>query len=279
MNRGIKLALGLGVVGAFAVVLAKPKKASALPGGATVPLPSPSLPGSAPSEATQAQLGEQAKKASAAAVKAKDPVEKADRIMEAVAKAISSGDPAVMRQVAKELAAIGYAHAGELERVAKEIEAEHAPRATPEEAQEVAEELGPNLPIELPAPTPALPVPTPPPVTPPDPQPDTNLAAFNAGRARSEQLTIHLSSVKKGKEDQGRVGSYQEQHGLKKDGKYGPKTALEIASFGVVPVAPFYWPTDWVKAKRDYKAGLLEAGKRYPDLAVAFQAAANKVGG
>ena len=87
-----------------------------------------------------------------------------------------------------------------------------------------------------------------------------------------------LANAKRYKEDRTMVRNFQKAEGLKDDGLYGPKTALEIADYGVVPPNPYYWPkSNWVQAKKDYQAGLRDAGSRFPELRAEFETAAQKV--
>jgi peptidoglycan hydrolase-like protein with peptidoglycan-binding domain len=103
------------------------------------------------------------------------------------------------------------------------------------------------------------------------------LAAFAVGKSEAQTLTLHLQNKAKGREDQTMVKNFQQAHGLESDGRYGPKTATEIASFGVVPVTPFYWPADHMQAKKDYRAVLTDAARQYPDKADQFAVALRKV--
>ena len=51
-----------------------------------------------------------------------------------------------------------------------------------------------------------------------------------------------------GKEDGKIVESYQESFGNTPDGRYGPGDAAELAFYGVIPPAPFYWPSSGTNA-------------------------------
>lgn len=104
-----------------------------------------------------------------------------------------------------------------------------------------------------------------------------NAEAFRAGQQRAQELAKHLANVKKYSEDRALVKSFQTAEQLKSDGQYGPKTAAEIADYGVVPPTPFYWPANWVQSKRDYRAILMDAAQRFPALRSEFESAAQKV--
>lgn len=118
-----------------------------------------------------------------------------------------------------------------------------------------------------------------PPVTKPPAAPlnSERTPEFAAGQVRAAKLALMLQSAKKYKENRKMVEDFQKAEGLKIDGMYGPKTALEIASYGVVPPAPFYWPKDWVTAKREYRANLIQYGTEYPEKAPEFRAAAERI--
>lgn len=102
-----------------------------------------------------------------------------------------------------------------------------------------------------------------------EPTPGNSLPAEGAGEQylAALQLTQHLKTVRRYSEDQAQVRAYQEANGLTADGKYGPGTALSIASHGVVPVVPFYWnKTTSAQQKASYKAGIAEYAAQYPAL-------------
>lgn len=235
--------------------------------------------------------------ASRKAVATKKPIS-ADDTMQIVADAIATGNPKTIRAVADELKKAGYKYADDLYALAREIEArlkrgetranetvinkavqetkkKRAKRPAATTAPKPAPAPAPTrkrIVKTKPAPEPALPPPTP--AEPTAPQPDPK---FLEGRKMAQELAVHLAGTKKYSEDKDMVGAFQAYEGLVVDGKYGPKTAGEIASYGVVPPQPFYWPTDWYQAKKDYKAVLLQYGEQYPEKQTEFQIAAGKV--
>ena len=77
----------------------------------------------------------------------------------------------------------------------------------------------------------------------------------DAGRARALELTRYLGSIggidAKYKEDKEKVRAFQSAEGLTADGLYGPGSATRIMqSYGLVPVAPFYWSKKGGAAKQ-----------------------------
>lgn len=69
------------------------------------------------------------------------------------------------------------------------------------------------------------------------------------------------------------VQAYQKPRGLKQDGLFGPKTALDVAeSFGTIPIIRV-WPAGSQKAKalQDYRAALIEIANHTTDATRAAQ--------
>ncbi len=148
-------------------------------------------------------------------------------VVGAVARAIKSGDPAVMHQVAASLRKQGYAaQAASLESAAKELEG--AIGATPH-ARPGARALGGKVN--------------------PAPRADSSEARKQAG-----QLARLLSSMTPAQARQdpfvkASVTDYQRLEQRRRfyvgniDGLYGPKSALTLAQdHGIVPPRPLYWP-------------------------------------
>lgn len=94
-------------------------------------------------------------------------------------------------------------------------------------------------------------------------------SAVDSRVAQARQLAAHLRSVTKRQEDKQLVARFQEANNLKVDGLYGPKTAQKIASFGVVPPTPFYWPRQGAaqskKAWNDYVASMAQSDPKRGD--------------
>jgi len=90
-------------------------------------------------------------------------------------------------------------------------------------------------------------------------------------------LVQHLERNKKGHEDRVLVGRFQEAEGIKQDGEYGPRTATELVDYGLVPPLPYYWPKNWLQAKKDYSAVLRQAASKFPSLAEQYRAASKAV--
>lgn len=86
------------------------------------------------------------------------------------------------------------------------------------------------------------------------------------GQSAAMQLTDYLRTTSRYKEDNSRVGQAQKRMGLSADGKYGPGSAKRVASFGVVPVPPFYWTKGKAPAqKKDYKDYIASMAGKFPD--------------
>lgn len=119
-----------------------------------------------------------------------------------------------------------------------------------------------------PAPLPVLdlgsPAPVPPPAFSPPPMPTAPPAALPESDARlaAKDITAYLTSIGglagRYKEDKVRVKAWQDRMGgtaVPSDGKYGRGSATAVMVNGLVPVAPYYWPsTNTQKAKSDFIA-------------------------
>lgn len=232
-------------------------------------------------------------------------------ITEAVVNALATGNPSLIRATAERLEAVGYAYVDSMLRAAEEMEKDLAkskarnvtlkrvkeilatiptrgaatPSATkPSAAPTVVSKPAAKPPAVKPKPvSPTLvdiePKKPEPPITKPATAPlnSTRTPEFAEGQLRAAKLALHLQSAKKYKENRAMVKEFQGFEQLKQDGMYGPKVALEIGSYGMVPPAPFYWPTDWVRGKREYRAGLLQLATEYPEKAQEFREAAERI--
>lgn len=134
---------------------------------------------------------------------------------QAMARAIATGDPGVIRATGVELVKAGATQAA-------------ASLAKVADAIDPARTVPPSV---------AVPLPGPGIVSTEDPR-----------RELARQLTADL--VRRGRlrakyrEDRALVKRYQAAEGLSSDGLYGPAAAARIIDRGLVPVAPFYWPRD-----------------------------------
>lgn len=275
----VKVVMGLAAVGTIGCILAlsggKAKAATGEPKAAPEKLP----PAKEPDARSDAAALAAARKARAISRATGKPDEGA--FQTAVAAAIASRSPDIIRQSAEELAKAGYKFAPELLAIGKELAKKSSgkKRATVEDVAQVVK-TPPAKASPMPALREPVPKPSPKPTAPhpaPDGAPKGPTKAFADGYADARDLVTYLAGTKKGREDRRVVELYQTKHGLKPDGQYGPRTAGDVASFGIVPPTPWYWPTNWVQAKKDYRAVLNDAGKQYPAKAAEFAVAAGKV--
>jgi hypothetical protein len=98
-----------------------------------------------------------------------------------------------------------------------------------------------------------------------------------------------LRNTSKGREDQGLVTAFQQQEldaghapggsfgavPSKADGKYGPKSALELARhYSIVPPKPLYWSqATWLTDKKNYRAEMAHFAAIDPQRADEWSAA------
>jgi peptidoglycan hydrolase-like protein with peptidoglycan-binding domain len=190
--------------------------------------------------------------------------------------ALATNSANIIRAEAARLRGIGYiAQADQLDFVARQIEAVQM-------AAEAARQ--PPPPIAEPAVVPAsAPRPAPPVVVMPPPQ-VPQVAAVDPLRERVAILVSHLRTHPKGSEDKALIGSYQANepsYSGNIDGKYGPKTALAVASHGVVPPTPYYWagPTAAMvgRQKAEYRQALEQKSFEDPIRAEEWKQAARAV--
>lgn len=206
-------------------------------------------------------------------------------ILQSIAAALKTANPETMRTVANEIEKAGYAaQAADLRAAALAVEKATTPAKSPGQpgSKPVIDTTGTTVP---PAPSIVLPEMT---ITPGDMSDPTTEPRYAAG-----QLALYLSSTPRFKEDKTKVAAYQKNNlasvqaahtALKKSGKvtvdglYGTSTALSLArSYGIVPPAPFYYPTNPTPAKNAYKAELLKFAKADPQRADEWSHAASSV--
>ncbi len=165
-------------------------------------------------------------------------------VVDAVARAIKSGDPEVMHDVATSLRKQGYAQqAASLESAAKELDGaiNATPRATPGRAL-LPGRGGIN----------------------PAPRADSSSARKLAGQLAQLLSSMALPQARADAFVKASVTDYQNQERRRNfyvgniDGLYGPKSALTLAQdHGIVPPRPLYWPKkDPAGAKSVYRAQL-----------------------
>ena len=78
-------------------------------------------------------------------------------------------------------------------------------------------------------------------------------------RATATAMATNLRNTSRYQENKTLVKSFQSQEGLKPDGLYGPKSALQLATYGIVPPRPRYWARKTVKVdKQTYTEKMVE---------------------
>jgi hypothetical protein len=171
-----------------------------------------------------------------------------ERVVKAVAAAIKSGDPTVMRSVAGTLRTEGFsAQAASLEDAAKELAnaISGTPAARPGKAQAPVKGRGGTA-IN------------------PAPKADSTSARRQAGALAQLLASMTIAEARGSTAVQAAVKDYElleKQRGHyvgNIDGLFGPKAALTLASdHGIVPPHPLYWPKKDPKgAKAVYQAQL-----------------------
>jgi len=169
-----------------------------------------------------------------------------ERVVKAVAAAVKSGDPTVMRSVAGTLRGEGFAaQATSLEDAASELQnaITSTPAAKPGKAQAPVSGRGKVNPA---------------------PRADSTSARRQAGALAQLLSSMTLAEARSSSAVQAAVKDYQlleKQRGHyvgNLDGLYGPKTALTLASdHGIVPPHPLLWPKKDPKgSKAVYQAQL-----------------------
>lgn len=168
-----------------------------------------------------------------------------ESVVQTVAAALQSGDPAVMRDVAATLRSDGYSpQAASLEEAAGELQA--AITATPE-AKPGAKQY-PMAPGRIN----------------PAPRADSASARRQAGALAQLLASMSPNEARGSQTVASAVSDYEvleRSRGFYNgniDGRYGPKAALSLAvDHGIVPPVPLYWPKkDPAAAKAAYKQQL-----------------------
>lgn len=187
----------------------------------------------------------------------------------AVASALAAGDASTLEAIASAMAADGLTdEAATVDQAVAQLRTDSA-IATTELRAELAErgELPEGVPVvvtvaEVQAAEPAPPVPA----------EDPRLSV-------AKDLAAYLETTSRYREDRQAVAEWQADLGLVADGMYGPRTALELASFGIIPPDPFYWPSSGTtQAVAEYKAALLDHADADPARAAQWRAAAERAG-
>lgn len=217
----------------------------------------------------------QAKAGPGGSMPARGPNDPPESLVKDIDAARQSGDPLQLRAVAAKLQAAGYTQAAkdvltlaaEIERalasgvkvdpvkVQEKIPALAVPSIVPNftsksPGQPIRREVAPVV-VETTARIPEVRIVA----------PSVNIpssAGADPGQDMAARLALHLSATRAGRENKVQIAEYQRSNALKPDGLYGPKTALTLADYGIVPPKPFYWPSATAPAaKRDYRAALL----------------------
>ena len=193
-------------------------------------------------------------------------------VQDRMAAAIATNNyTAIMNEAAK-LRSEGHTDAANALQAAA---AEMATRGPGGPAMQAAQNYGrsPGQPTGTPAPIPStIPVVTVPVTTtqPTDP-------GFGERKARAERFGLYISTAAKLNADP-QVKAFQLQEGLTVDGLYGPKTAVALASYGVIPRKPLYWSrNNWGEQKTAYQATMLDYARKDPARAQQWIEAGNVV--
>lgn len=251
-----------GGVAAFALSKKKPSPTS--PSG--VPTSNAGAPGGGPAASTLSGAG------------AIPPAE----VLKIIAAALASANPTAMRAAADEVEKVGFsAQAADLRAAALAIEKATAGAATvgPPFINTTGQTVG------IPQIRPSTPVT---PVQNPNTGKVINLpeevitASANPKKDQAAAVTLMLGSTPRFKENRTQVTSFQQANlaeekksatilgkaGASADGLYGTTTALTLARvYGIVPPAPFYYPTNPTPAKKAYMAQMAKFAAADPQRA------------
>ena len=92
--------------------------------------------------------------------------------------------------------------------------------------------------------------------------------------AVAQAAAMNLRNTSRYQEDKALIKSFQSQEGLVVDGLYGPKSALAMARYGVVPPRPRYWSAKTMQAdKANYTKAMVAFAATDPSRAADWTAA------
>jgi len=216
------------------------------------------------------------------------------QVVDAMTKAIATGDPAVLNALADRLEAQGFkAQAADLRGVAQSLGTVGAVAAgvTPAPAVSSKPTTAPAaIPQAAPSPSIVMPPPPAPQVQTLPTQTITASVPTSAANRLASDVVLDQQSHPKWKDNRDLVSTFQTQESAlghyvnvltgapgKVDGLYGPGTALAIAEYyGIVPPSPKYWPTNSAPSLKAYRARLLQLAAADPARAAEWQQAAQK---
>ncbi|MCW5950630.1 MAG: hypothetical protein KIT41_14255 [Pyrinomonadaceae bacterium] len=186
----------------------------------------------------------------------------------AVVAAILSRDAQTVDRIADQMSAAGLLSQAETVRgVARAWREEAARQENERRAREAEETNQPVVPV-----TPEdIRAAEPPP--PPDPP-------VNPQRVAAEELSAYVLSTTRSKADQAKIKALQIAMGeVNADGLYGNVSARRIASFGLIPPSPFYWPaSNAANVLAQYQQFLQDRAKADPARADLWMAASRNAG-
>lgn len=235
--------------------------ASSRSGGARYTRPKPGEPGGAP----------------ASSLPGADKVPPPD-VITRMAEVVATSDPDKLRALADELDRRGFkTQAADLRATAVIIDRERQRLAGAITSPGQPTASRPAAPSAITPPPPMVPAVPGVPVTPAP----SAAAAVDPRQMLAAKTALMLTNSSKGNEDKELVRLFQVQeqdagrYMGSLDGLYGPKTALPLLHYGIVPPKPFYWPKKATEqAKQDYRRALLQMAQRDPPRADEWTAAA-----
>lgn len=209
-----------------------------------------------------------------------------------IAEALSQGNVDRLMQIANEMQAAGLVTEAEalrstaltLQSLGALVKPTLAGSASPGQPTTA----GPSVPVGAPVVAPSQSIPSPP-IAPPPPvvlppvvvpssvplPPGSSITSEQQKRFNTAQvMAVDLRNTSRYRENTNLVKAFQAQEGLAVDGKYGPKSALAVAEYGIVPPRPRYWTSKTMKAnKAEYSAAMLVYAKNDPARAADWTAA------
>lgn len=195
------------------------------------------------------------------------PAELVDRMVAALARK----DPRELRMLAGELRALGYPEQAQ-SLIAAAVELEKAQGKPPTSKPPAAGSNAPRPQI-VPAAGGGYTLPSTAPISP--------LGTPTGPVQDARQLLaaeVARSALKTGTPDAGLVRKFQLQEGLTVDGKWGPKSAVAIIKYGIVPPTPKVWPKNATSAAQEaYYVLLTRQAATDPARKEEWQAAARKI--